>query len=56
MLLTRKATSQAAAQPRLSRGRSSIAMKTMDRRAFLKRSGLTVRRRRRRVAAAVLGR
>ena len=42
MLLTRKATSQAVAQPRLSRGLSSIAVKTMDRRAFLKRSGVTV--------------
>jgi formate dehydrogenase major subunit len=42
MLLTRKATSQAVAQPRLSRGLSSITVKTMDRRAFLKRSGVTV--------------
>src|SRR5579859_2326822 len=41
MLLTRKA-SQAVAQPRLSRGLSSIAVKTMDRRTFLKRSGVGV--------------
>jgi formate dehydrogenase major subunit len=40
MLLTRKATSDAAASPRLSRG--LVAGKTMDRRAFLKRSGVTV--------------
>jgi formate dehydrogenase major subunit len=42
MLLTRKATSQAVAQPRLSRGLSGVLAKTMDRRAFLKRSGVTV--------------
>jgi formate dehydrogenase major subunit len=42
MLLTRKATSQAVAQPRLSRGLASIPLRTMDRRAFLKRSGVTV--------------
>src|SRR5260221_12241262 len=41
MLLTRKA-SQAVAQPRLSRGLSAIAIKTMDRRTFLKRSGVGV--------------
>jgi formate dehydrogenase major subunit len=39
MLLTRKATSQAVPQGRLARG---IPAKTMDRRAFLKRSGITV--------------
>ena len=42
MLLTRKATSEAVPQARLSRGRASVAPKTMDRRAFLKRSGITV--------------
>jgi formate dehydrogenase major subunit len=43
MLLTRKATSTAAApQPRLSRGVAAIPMKTMDRRSFLKRSGVTM--------------
>src|SRR3990172_5868806 len=42
MLLIRKATSQAAPQSRLSRGLSSVTAKTMDRRAFLKRSGVTV--------------
>src|SRR5687767_4793970 len=36
MLLTRKATGQAVPQARLSR---NISVKTMDRRAFLKRSG-----------------
>ena len=40
MLLTRKATSQAVPQARLSRGLPAI--RTMDRRAFLKRSGVTV--------------
>src|SRR5262245_44797297 len=40
MLLTRKATGQAVAQPRLSR--SITPVKTVDRRAFLKRSGITV--------------
>jgi formate dehydrogenase major subunit len=40
MLLTRKATSQAVPQARLARGLPAI--KTMDRRAFLKRSGITV--------------
>src|SRR5947207_13701865 len=42
MLLTRKGTTQAVGQPRLSRGLSSIAIKTMDRRTFLKRSGVGV--------------
>ena len=41
MLLTRKGTT-AGAQPRLSRGLSTIAVKTMDRRTFLKRSGVGV--------------
>jgi formate dehydrogenase major subunit len=39
MLLTRKASAQAVPQARLSR---NISVKTMDRRAFLKRSGITV--------------
>src|SRR5438046_380207 len=42
MLLTRKGTTQAVGQPRLARGRSGIAIKTMDRRTFLKRSGVGV--------------
>src|SRR3989440_3223661 len=41
MLLTRKATSQAAPQGRLARGLSGVLAKTMDRRTFLKRSGVT---------------
>jgi formate dehydrogenase major subunit len=41
MLLTRKASSEAVAQPRLSRGLSGVLAKTMDRRTFLKRSGVT---------------
>src|SRR6476619_2477611 len=40
MLLTRKATSQAVPQARLSRGLPAIS--TMDRRAFLRRSGVTL--------------
>jgi formate dehydrogenase major subunit len=40
MLLTRKATSSAAPQARLSRGVSAVRAKTMDRRTFLKRSGV----------------
>jgi formate dehydrogenase major subunit len=40
MLLTRKATSSAVPQPRLSRGLSGVLAKTMDRRTFLKRSGV----------------
>jgi formate dehydrogenase major subunit len=39
MLLTRKATGQAVPQGRLSQ---NISLKTIDRRAFLKRSGITV--------------
>ena len=47
MLLTRKATSQAAPQSRdfpsrLSRGLSGVPAKTMDRRVFLTRSGVTL--------------
>src|ERR687887_2683120 len=42
MLLTRKATVGAASQPRLSRGLSGVLAKTMDRRTFLKRSGVGV--------------
>src|SRR5437763_10704870 len=41
MLLTRKATSSAAPQPRLARGLSGVLAKTMDRRTFLKRTGLS---------------
>ncbi len=40
MLLTRKATSQAVPQSRLAR--STVLGKTIDRRTFLKRSGITV--------------
>src|SRR3990170_8604286 len=40
MLLTRKATGQAVAQARLAR--SAMPGKTIDRRAFLKRSGISV--------------
>jgi formate dehydrogenase major subunit len=40
MLLTRKATGHAVGQPRLSRSISPV--KTVDRRAFLKRSGITL--------------
>jgi formate dehydrogenase major subunit len=42
MLLTRKATSQPLPQGRLARGLGNVMAKTMDRRAFLKRSGVTV--------------
>ena len=42
MLLTRKAASQAVAEPRLSRRLSGAVAKTMDRRTFLKRSGVGV--------------
>jgi formate dehydrogenase major subunit len=42
MLLTRKATTQEAARPRLTRTVSGVAAKTMDRRTFLKRSGIGV--------------
>src|SRR5438132_6588620 len=42
MLLTRKATSTTAPQGRLSRGLSGVLIKTMDRRTFLKRSGVGV--------------
>ena len=42
MLLTRKATSHAAPQTRLARALSGAAPKTMDRRTFLKRSGIGV--------------
>ena len=42
MLLTRKATSSAVPQNRLARGLSGVLAKTMDRRAFLRRSGITV--------------
>jgi formate dehydrogenase major subunit len=42
MLLTRKSTTHAAPQPRLARGLAGIPVKTIDRRTFLKRSGVTV--------------
>ncbi len=42
MLLTKKSSAPVAAQSRLSRGLSAVMAKTMDRRAFLKRSGFTV--------------
>jgi formate dehydrogenase major subunit len=42
MLLTRKASSQAAPQARLARVASHAVAKTMDRRTFLKRSGIGV--------------
>ena len=42
MLLTRKASSQAVPQSRLSRAVANAQAKTMDRRAFLQRSGVTV--------------
>src|SRR5688500_8796739 len=42
MLLTRKSTATSgAARPRLSRALNGVMAKTMDRRAFLKRSGVT---------------
>ena len=42
MLLTKKATNAAAPQSRLSRGLNGMLGRTIDRRAFLKRSGVTV--------------
>ena len=42
MLLTRKSAPTAAAQSRLARGLSGVLAKTIDRRAFLKRSGVTL--------------
>ena len=42
MLLTRKASEQAVPQSRLARGLSGVLAKTMDRRAFLRRSGVTL--------------
>src|SRR6476619_4893164 len=42
MLLTRKATTQEAPRARLTRTVSAVAAKTMDRRTFLKRSGIGV--------------
>jgi formate dehydrogenase major subunit len=42
MLLTRKATASAVREPRLARGLSGVLAKTMDRRTFLKRSGIGV--------------
>src|SRR5258706_12125248 len=41
MLLTRKATGSVSSQIRLSRGLAGVLAKTIDRRTFLKRSGLT---------------
>jgi len=42
MLLTRKSAGQVSASAQLARGLSGVLAKTMDRRAFLRRSGLTV--------------
>jgi len=42
MLLTRKGSAPAASQSRLARGLGGVLAKTMDRRAFLKRSGVTL--------------
>jgi formate dehydrogenase major subunit len=42
MLLTRKANSAAVPQSRLAQGLSGVLATTMDRRSFLKRSGVTV--------------
>ena len=42
MLLTRKATSQAVPQARLARAAIGAIAKTIDRRTFLKRSGIAV--------------
>jgi formate dehydrogenase major subunit len=42
MLLTRKPASGAVPQPRLARGMRRALAKTMDRRAFLRRSGITL--------------
>jgi formate dehydrogenase major subunit len=42
MLLTRKATANAVNQGRLARGLPGVVAKTMDRRMFLKRSGVSV--------------
>src|SRR5262245_44832917 len=42
MLLTRKASSSAAPQSRLARAATGAVAKTMDRRTFLKRSGVGV--------------
>src|SRR5712691_8176874 len=42
MLLTRKSSAVAGMPSRLSRSLSGVVGKTMDRRTFLKRSGLTV--------------
>jgi formate dehydrogenase major subunit len=42
MLLTRKASAQAVPQSRLARGLAGALAKTMDRRAFLRRSGITL--------------
>ncbi len=42
MLLTRKAQANVAPQARLARGLSGVLAKTMDRRVFLKRSGVTL--------------
>ena len=42
MLLTRKSAATAVAQPRLARSVSGVLAKTIDRRTFLRRSGLTV--------------
>ncbi len=41
MLLTRKANGSVARQIRLAQGLNGVLAKTIDRRTFLKRSGLT---------------
>jgi len=42
MLLTKKGSAPAASQSRLARGLAGVLAKTMDRRAFLRRSGITL--------------
>ena len=41
MLLTKKANASGTAQSRLAQGLNGVLAKTIDRRAFLKRSGIT---------------
>src|SRR5258706_3152000 len=41
MLLTKKSSASVSPQPRLAQGLSSVLGKTIDRRTFLKRAGLT---------------
>ena len=42
MLLTRKSATAPSARSRLTRGLAGMLAKTIDRRAFLKRSGMAV--------------